>query len=455
MGQLIGFGSPFVTTIWAVSFVVIVGWLVRQWLKRRLVTIPSTVVIFTFLVPIILQYPFAFSPVNGITIGIDNYVRYRRHIDAAFLITTTGMGMVLAGYLACGRRQSDFAPVQFLASGLRAWTQSIFLQLSSLLVLLLFALLLALGLLGAEGARNIAQAIPTLRPFYNLVHFLLPLIIVIDLLVGIQRRRRWILLLAIVNLGLALLTGSRAVALGGLLLFVLVLLAHASLLGQLSVNRVMQLVPVAMAGLVAAVYLADLRQGQYNIFFTIANLGLKVLYGNTFSDLRDFAWVKSYWSGEYFLGKTQAAGLLAFIPSALSSFRSEWNWGVVTSTTVGLDPQVSPGLRAGPFGEMYFNFGWPGVILAGLLYGYLVRRVHGATLAAVRTAPVEEARLKVLAGFVTINLGSSLLNTSGFYGTYITLAVITALGALDYILRAIRTGGAALSAHPVSDASPS
>jgi oligosaccharide repeat unit polymerase len=456
MGQLVGFGSPIVTVIWALSFVTVAGWLIYQLVMRHLVTVPSTVVLFTFFIPIIAQYPFAWSAVNGITIGVDNYARYRSHVDAAFLITMVGMAMVIVGYVVCGRRQPDYAPMTFLASGLRAWSQSLFLYLSSLLILLLFALLLALGLLGAAGARDIAQSLPALRPFYNIVHFLLPLTIVLDLLVGAGRRRRSILVLAIVNLALAVLTGSRAVALGGLLLFALVVLAHASLLRRLTVTRVLKLFPVAIAALIAAVYLADVRQGQYNILFTVANLGLKIFYGNNFSDLRDFAWVKSYWNGEYYLGKTQAAGFLAFIPSAISPFRAQWNWGVVTTTTTGLDPQVTPGLRAGPFGEMYFNFGWIGVVLAGLVYGYVVRRVHNATLTAVHRHSTQEARLQILAGFVTVNLAASLLNTSGFYGSYITVAIIVGLHALDYLLRAIRSDGTrVLGSRSVSDAMPS
>lgn len=459
MGLLIGFGSPVVTVIWALCFITVAGWLVYQLIMRRLVTVPSTVALFTFFIPIIAQYPFALSPVNGITIGVDNYVRYRSHVDAAFLITMGGMAMLIVGYAVCGGQRSDYAPMTFLASGLRAWSQGVFLYLSSLLILLLFGLLLALGLLGAAGARDIAQSLPALRPFYNIVHFLLPLTIVLDLLVGVGqvgRRRRSILVLAIVNLGLAVLTGSRAVALGSLLLFTLVVLAHDSLLRRLTVTRVLKLIPVAVAALIVAVYLADVRQGQYNIFFTAANLGLKILYGNNFSDLRDFAWVKSYWNGEYYLGKTQAAGFLAFIPSAISPFRAQWNWGVVTTTTTGLDPLITPGLRAGPFGEMYFNFGWIGVVLAGLAYGYVVRRVHNATEAAVQRHPTQESRLQILAGFVTVNLAASLLNTSGFYGTYITVAIIIGLHALDYLLRAIRSDGTRLlGSRSMSDATPS
>lgn len=458
MSALIGFGSPLVTSLWVLTFVAVIVWIGRQLLQRRLVTFLSNGIIFGFLVPILLQYPFTFSPINGLTIGAENYAHYRAEVDSAFLITTAGWVALLAGYASIGRRgpESEFLPLTLVWSGLRVWSQSVFLQLSSVFILVLFALLSSLGMLGPEGARNIAQTLPALRPIYNITHVLLPLTIAIGLFVGVQRHRRFILALAVLNVALAILTGARAVALGGLLLVAMVLLIHASLLRRLSVARALLLVPLAFAFLVVAVYLGDIREGQYNLFRTIANLGIKLFYGNNFSDLRDFAWVKSYWNGEYFLGRTQMAGFLAFIPSAVSSFRAEWNWGVVTTTLVGLDPTITPGLRTGAFGEMYLNFGLVGVLLAGFLNGYFVRRVHNVCLTAARTIPPYEARLMILAGMVTIGLAGALMNTAGFFSFYITVAVLGGLQILEYMLRAIRSSGAGvLAASPLSDASSS
>jgi hypothetical protein len=429
-----------------VSLVVVLGWLARQLLHRRLVTYLSSTIFFAFLLPIIIQYPFAFSPLNGLTIGVANYDHYRSHVDAAFLITIAGLLLLVVGYALTGAKGSQFRPMTMVEAGLRVWTQSVFLQLSSLFILVLFGLLLTLGLIGAEGARNTAQSVPALRPLYNIAHILLPLTIALDLYVGILKRRRAMLALAVVNVALATLTGARTVAIGGLLLYAMAALVQASLLRRLRVSTVLKILPLGVALLVAAVYLGDVREGQFNIFRTVATLGIKLFYGNNFSDLRDFAWVRSYWDGTYYLGKTQLAGLLGFIPSFISPFRAEWNWGVVTTTIAGLDPLVNPGLRAGMFGEMYFNFGLPGVLIAGFLYGYAIRRVHNASLAAVRDLPVAAARLRIFAGMITLSLVGSLLNTAGFFGFYITLAVLVSLPLLDSMIRAgQRTDAGALS----------
>jgi hypothetical protein len=438
VGALIGFGSPLVTVLWGISVLLVLWWVGRQLLRRQLVTLLSNGIIFGFFIPIILQYPFTFSPINGLTIGADNYLKYQSEVDSAFLITTAGWLALLAGYFVRGRRVSHFLPMTLVWSGLRVWSQSVFLQLSSVFMLVLFGLLFSLGLLGAAGARNIAQTIPALRPIYNIAHVLLPLTIAMGLFVGTQRHRRFNLALAVLNSSLAILTGARAVAFGGLLLVAIVFLIHSSLLQRLTIARGLMLIPMALGLLVFAVYLADVREGQYNLLRTVATLGVKLFYGNNFSDLRDFAWVKSSWNGEYFLGRTQLAGLLAFVPSALSPFRAEWNWGVVTTTLVGLNPLVTPGLRAGIFGEMYFNFGIPGVLLAGFLNGYLLRLVHNTCLMAARNLPAYDARMWVFAGLVTLNLIGALLNTAGFFSVYVTISVLGGLQVLDYLVRATR-----------------
>jgi hypothetical protein len=340
-------------------------------------------------------------------------------------------------------------------SGLRVWTQSVFLQLSSIFMVVLFGLLFALGLIGAEGARNTAQSLPALRPLYNIAHVLLPLTIALDLYAGIQGHRRSMLALAVVNVALAMLTGARTVALGGLLTYAMASLLHTSLLRRLQVRTVVKIIPVGIGLLVLTIYLGDVREGQFNILRTIATLGIKLFYGNNFSDLRDFAWIRSYWDGTYYLGKTQLAGLLGFIPSIVSPFRAEWNWGVVTTTITGLDPLVNPGLRAGMFGEMYFNFGLPGVMIAGLLYGYAIRRVQNASLMAAISLPTSEARLKIFAGMVALGLVGSLLNTAGFFGFYITLGVLLLLPVFDFTIRALRAADPrALNRASASHVSP-
>jgi hypothetical protein len=132
--------------------------------------------------------------------------------------------------------------------------------------------------------------------------------------------------------------------------------------------------------------------------------------------LRDFAWVYALWDHKFWVGKTYLAALTAFVPRFASTFRDAWGLGVATATTLGLDPQVHPGVRPGAFGESYFNFGLPGVVIVGLAMGVIFRRVDIDVKRAM-TAPQPSMRkafastmLLSVAGIIAISA-----NSSGFF----------------------------------------
>lgn len=105
----------------------------------------------------------------------------------------------------------------------------------------------------------------------------------------------------------------------------------------------------------------------------------ETLYGNTFSDLRDFAVVLSAWNGDYTYGKTYLAGAISFVPSSISDFRHNWGIGRYTTRLTGLDQDEERphgGLRSTFVGEMFFNFGIPGVIILSTLFGFLLARFN-------------------------------------------------------------------------------
>ena len=108
-----------------------------------------------------------------------------------------------------------------------------------------------------------------------------------------------------------------------------------------------------------------------------------LLYGNTFSDIRDGSYL--FWGYDTFMnntvigGKTYLAGILSFIPSSLSEFRTEWSWG--RFSTIKMFNGVWSnhfGFRGGNSFEAYVNFRMPGVILVSLLKGYIFANVEKA-----------------------------------------------------------------------------
>jgi oligosaccharide repeat unit polymerase len=94
-----------------------------------------------------------------------------------------------------------------------------------------------------------------------------------------------------------------------------------------------------------------------------------ITYGEVFGEVREFAWLISEWDGKYLEGRTLAAALLP-VPSTMSSFKNRNLMSSVSKEVVGI-PEDAPhgGLRILIFGEAYLNFGYPGAVLVGLLFG--------------------------------------------------------------------------------------
>lgn len=105
------------------------------------------------------------------------------------------------------------------------------------------------------------------------------------------------------------------------------------------------------------------------------NLLAELIYGNTFSDIRDGAYIlkgfQENTASQFLHGKSYGAALISFVPSSISQFRVTWSWG--RYTTMGLFGMGNHfGLRGGNVMEAYINFNWVGVVLFSVLQGVLM-----------------------------------------------------------------------------------
>ena len=112
-----------------------------------------------------------------------------------------------------------------------------------------------------------------------------------------------------------------------------------------------------------ALVLASLRAGELD-FADVSMVDLffgGLLYGNTFSDLRDFAWVLTGFHDDFLLGKTYLSGWLSFFPSGFFEYRRLYGLGIIT------------------------NFGFLGVVAVGGLLGYLLQKLNNSLQWAIET----------------------------------------------------------------------
>jgi oligosaccharide repeat unit polymerase len=188
-------------------------------------------------------------------------------------------------------------------------------------------------------------------------------------------------------------------------------------------NKISLMRIAAVMGIIVIVgfYLGSLRAGSYSLAGFFGTFVDVVFYGNTFSDLRDFAWVYSAWDHVFWGGRTYLAAILSFVPRFASHFRDTWGLGAMTAATAGFDPDVHPGLRPGVFGEGFFNFGLPGAIAIGLMLGIILRRVDVDVKCAL-SAP-EPSMQRAFASTMLLGVGTTLAVSAGFSGLYILAGI--------------------------------
>lgn len=167
----------------------------------------------------------------------------------------------------------------------------------------------------------------------------------------------------------------------------------------------------------------------------LENFFYEIIYGNTFSDIRDGAFILKGWEKSglgYLGGKTYWAALLSFVPGSILNFKRVWYWGYFSTNTL-FGWKNHTGLRGGNVMEAYLNFGLIGVFLAAIIQGYIVAYIEN-----MFTAKCIKRRDKLYIGeIVSILLLQKIqgffICTSGNYTLYIFIFFV----ALNIMLSAL------------------
>jgi oligosaccharide repeat unit polymerase len=223
--------------------------------------------------------------------------------------------------------------------------------------------------------------------------------------------------------------GSRSSALGPLMGF-LTYIIYFNWKGRIKFRKLALYAFIMIASLTL---ISTFRSGKINTAKSSDNSAAvaEFFYGNSFSDLRDFAWVLSAWDREPFYGKTYLSAFMSFIPSTFSSFRTEWGIGRITARLGGFDPKEHPGLRPGSFGEPYLNFGIFGVILIGIVIGYTLRYADNK----IKFYAYTDNKIEAFKAGVSLMLVSNLTITAGFFFIYGTLGIFLVLYGFKFFLK--------------------
>ena len=284
----------------------------------------SSQVFLYLVIPDMLLLPFARSDLNALVLGND-LARVVEVIPVVFLINMIGFAALNLGgglwrvRVGAGVRT---AAKRFLEMGPKC--SMMLMSSREVLVLLVLVCLSLQGLLlGLYFTRNgfgfdlraYTFENPGLRPLAQITA-LATVVVASHCLARFVDTREKVLLGGTVLLSFGLLFFGQRTNIA--LVFMNVTICYlVRLRSRVNLFKVIFLV----AGLIALVfYLGNVREGQYSVQVFLASIAMLALYGNTFCDLRDFAWVYSSWNHELWLGKTYLAGWRPLFRGAFRSF---------------------------------------------------------------------------------------------------------------------------------------
>lgn len=404
----------------------ITGWKIDYW--------NFNILLYVF-IPFIFFYPVSASILQITAVGKVWFNILDDKVETALTISLFGFVSMLLGRLAFDRigQYKASALVGSLFGRLEDATYRNIMSGSAALLIWVLVVPLAGVVLSLASGGNLA-AIRTyflengsFRSLYNLLGSTYPLLPVYYWLRHQKEMSFWRWVALFLMIGGTMVLGARS-ALAGVVIN-LYLFRTLARRGAISFSSA---VPLFFALAIVSIVLGALRDGNDTVS-AILLFWHQIFYGSSLSDLRDFAWALGAWDGHYWYGKTYLAGLLGFIPRALSDFREQWTFGVIMAELVGFSREEHAGIRPGIFGESYLNFGLPGVFVIAWINGFLLRYAdfqikrrisEGRGVASAYTAHIPYA------------ISSAFFITSGFWTVYVFLVLQLLATLLRKTLRA-------------------
>ncbi len=438
------------TSIWMIALILTIGWYIAQINIGKLITLQSFVVLQFFLLPILIQFPYATLPGNIVTIGEAGYQLTLRGFNAAFLITIWGMIWFSLPFIIRLRIKGVWQ-----IADLTVDTFCTAASLKILLFLLIICLVAVYALFMADpgasfytgGLRGATIMHHSLNPLLMVVVAFVPIIAALSLYRSVLNKPRsvYAMIFLIASI-VGLLTGTRTTALLGLFMVIVAFIMARSHAGgyRHPWYTLLKLTIPSLLFLIAIFSIAGLRDGKslaesINDVFGdgINSLYFHIFFGNTFSDLRDFSRILGGWNGKYLYGETLLSGVLSFLPHAILPEKIEWTWGAVTSPMAGIHAPNFPGLRPTIFGEWYLNFGLPGVAFEAFMLGAFVRSLdgylkHAALAMQSYSSPAQwnSYIFKTLTTIILVELSINFCLSAGAIQVYLIVGLMIALRLL-------------------------
>ena len=239
-------------------------------------------------------------------------------------------------------------------------------------VMLLFLTFLVVGYIpifhdhpGAKYFEDAQDLYIPMRPLYTLgisiLSSMLMVLLIVYYMSNSQRQKIWIAIFIFIVTVVMMLTAKR----GPLFLpfFYFLLFLYIIGVGNLLKIGLIGLAIIAITGLVHSFHI---RSDDSLLISTLISFSNSFFVGP-----RELTRALTIFDGISLYGLSYLAGFLAFIPTALFPFKSDYIFMRYLMTLEGSDPNLSGGMRAGFIAEAYYNFGFMGVCIISFLFGFI------------------------------------------------------------------------------------
>lgn len=370
-----------------------------------------------------LIFPFSFDEMQSIsTGGFQFYIR--RHLNQAFDIMFCGYIFMWIGKF-CYDYKKRYVGVPTVNIFEKCIRFVFYNKQIRVILILLFAPVILYDLY--QGYKNFGSDLRVVmgsdgitRIFNNMVSTIYPFFMALYAILYYQERKTSYLRIFIVLFCACVFFSSRGMMFS--LLPLLVLFYAVSNVRKVSIAKVGIFAILIIVGVIMLNVVRTGGEAEDSFMDSI-------LYGNTFSDIRDFAWILNGWKGDYLYGKTYLAGIMSFVPSTFSDFRTEYGLGRVALSLAGIEVEsFHGGLRGTIFFESFINFGIIGVIIFSFFYGYFTECINKKVMYHL-------INRQFINAYASASLGGILFTfmiSSGFFGNYVKYIPILILYKIFY-----------------------
>jgi oligosaccharide repeat unit polymerase len=388
-------------------------YLTLRWRSGGGMTIDIFYIIKLLYLPVFM-IPFAYSELNINSTG-DKYYQYIDFIPQAVGVLVVGIVATIMGAILGLSLRIKPLGLRWIQESLTGfWFKPFGINFVTAVTIVVSLSLIILGFTPGAARADAFQR-PDLRFLYNTYTVLISFSTLLVLSFAYIKRSMRYFFIGFLLLTLGFLSGTRATSIGPII----------SLIAFYTITtKTRRLLPILLGGFIVSiglVWVVGFRDGVYDLSY-VARAPELLLFGNTLSDFRDFAWILSGWDGKLLAGSTYISGFLSFIPSAFLPLRTETSWAYFSLKYSGLGVEaidVHPGLRPIIFGELYFNFGIVGVFIGGVVLGFTLTQL-ARLLDNVSSNDAQRRPRVVLASIIYMDYCLlQFFNTSGFFTFYV------------------------------------